>query len=143
MGWVAGSVRVYGCEEEGDRNGCVNDKRGKVVGCMQDAKPHGRGYMLGKDGSGGNVMENKDGLMIEQSDGMRDGRKVTRRGRDDTMINIHSLEKAPLLLLLIHSYLSKGGFENPSKALSVKKVPRSAMSSICKRPKPKAVHVLL
>ena len=57
------------------------------------------------------------------------------------MISIHIFERAPLLIL---SFMAvKGRLENPSKALAMKKVPRGAMSSICKRHRPKAAHVLL
>ena len=50
-------------------------------------------------------------------------------------------EKAPLLLLLLMAV--KGGLENLSKALAMKKVRRSVMSSVCRQCKSKAVHVLL
>ena len=87
------------------------------------------------------MTERKNGLVIEQSNGIRDGRKVARREGYDNMASIHIFEKARLLLLLFVAV--KGGLEKLSKALAMKKVPRSAMSSICKRHKPKAVHVLL
>ena len=80
-------------------------------------------------------------LVIELSDGIRDGQKVARRGRYDAMIRIHMFEKAPLLLLLLMA--GKGGLENLSKALAMEKVSRSVISSVCKRCRSKVVHVLL
>ena len=74
-------------------------------------------------------------MVEEQSNGIRNGQR-SRGEEGTTVVNIHILQKAPLLLLLF--MVVKGGLKNP-----LKKVPRTAMSSTCKWCKPKGVRVLL